>query len=171
MHGLKIDETLLESVIKGTKSGLSMAEIDPVPIGASRFITATRPYSVLVSLYGEQNGQLTLNLTERAVLFLSARLLCEERPNATVTEEDLDAICEIGNIVAGRYKDLLKGTTFEFTATSLPALIVGASYNLYHTRGITTVSVDFEIAEFGVADMHDKFFTSAISLMRRSGGS
>ena len=168
MYNLNIDETLLNCVIQGTIEGLAMTEVVPSPIGASRFITANRPYSVLVSLYGTQNGQLTINFTEKGVLFLAGRLLGEE-PHQAVAEDDLDAICEIGNIVAGRFKDILGSTAFEFSAISLPALIVGASYNLYHTRGITTASVDFEIPELGVANMPDKFFTSAISLLGRSG--
>ena len=172
MYGLNIDETLLRCVIHGTFEGLSMTATEPVPVGASRFITANRPYSVLVSLHGDQAGQLTLNFTEQMLRYLSAKLLGEEprNPDSRVNEDDLDAICEIGNIVAGQYKKMLAGTPFEFQAISLPALIVGASYNLYHTRGIITVSVEFEVEELGVTNMPDKFFTSAISLLRKTGG-
>lgn len=168
MVELDINSTLLQCVIGGTMEGLSMTEVEPRPVGASRFITATRPYSVIVGLHGDHNGQMTLNFSEKAVGFLAARLLGEDTARE-IDEDSVDAICEVGNMVAGRYKVLLTGTDFEFAAISLPALIVGANYNVYHVRGITTVSVEFEVPEMGFMNMPHRFFTASISLMRTPG--
>jgi chemotaxis protein CheX len=167
MVELDINPTLLKCVISGTIEGLTMAEVDPKPVGASRFITATRPFSVIVGLHGDHNGQMTLNFSEAAVKFLAGRLLGEE--SREIDEDSVDAICEIGNMVAGRYKVLLTETDLEFRAISLPALIVGANYNVYHVRGITTVSVEFELPEMGFVNMPHRFFTASISLMRTPG--
>ena len=145
-----------------------MTGLTPEPVGASRFISAPRAYSVLVSLYGDQNGNMNLNFREQAVLFLSSKLLGDEpMEDASIDEDTFDAISEIGNMVAGRFKELLMGTSFEFEAISLPAMIVGANYSLYHSRGIISASVEFEIEEMGMKHMRDKFFTSSISLMRK----
>lgn len=165
MAGLTIDETLLQSVIRGTIEGLSMTGIEPDPVGASKFLSATREISVIVSLYGKRNGSMTLNLSRQTALFLASKLLGEDQ--AELTEDTFDGISELGNIIAGRYKDLLLGTDFEITGISLPALIMGANYDLYHARGITTASVEFEIREIPMVHMRDKFFTSSVSLMRR----
>lgn len=164
---LKIDDTLLRCVIQGTIEGLSMTSIVPKPVGASSLIHATRTYSVLVSLYGQRNGSMTLNFTDHNLIYLAAKLMGEDiDPSAQVEEDTLDVACEIGNIIAGRYKDLLSGTPYKFDQISLPALIVGASYNLYHSRGITSAAVEFEIEEVPVMRIKDKFFTSAISMMK-----
>ncbi len=46
-------------------------------------------------------------------------------------------------------------------------MVVGVNYNLYYTRGITTAAVEFEIKELPALHMKDKFFTAAVSLMRK----
>lgn len=162
--GLKIEPTLLNAVIDGTLEGVSMTGIEPVPVGASRMLTVSRPLSVLVSLVGPVSGGLTVNISEHAAKFLAGQMLCEEQTE--VNEETLDAICEVGNMVAGSIKTALCDTEFEFTDISCPSLIVGANYSLYHYRGFNTASVEFEISEISMAHLHDKFFTVAVSLMR-----
>jgi CheY-specific phosphatase CheX len=166
MSGLKIDQTLLECVIQGTIEGISMTGITPEPVGASRLMAASRDLSVLVSLQGNRNGQMTINLSTWTACFLAGKLMGEEG-QPELSEDTFDAICELGNMVAGRFKDILHGTEYEFSTISLPALIAGANYNLYHTRNITTAAVEFEIGEISVVKMKDRFFTCSISLMKK----
>ncbi|MFH1998710.1 MAG: hypothetical protein ABIK28_03470, partial [Planctomycetota bacterium] len=66
-----------------------------------------------------------------------------------------------------RMKEHLVDTEFGFDAISLPALIFGANYNLYHLKNIVTVSVTFEINEVSIVHMNDKFFTTSIALMKQ----
>lgn len=164
MSRLVLDEILLDSVIEGTIKGLEMTGIEPIPIGAASYLSAQRTYSVLVSLYGRRSGTLTLNFTEHAVRFLVAEMLGEKMTDA-LDDESFDALCEIGNIVAGSVKTVLQGTAYQFDNISLPALIVGSSYGLYQLKGITTVAVEFQIQQIGVAHLKDRFFTTAISMM------
>jgi len=163
MNRLQIDPTLLNCVIEGTIGGLAMTGIRPNAVGVSRFTSASRELSVLVGLHGKRNGNMTMNLSDRTTMFLASRLL-----GASITEmneEAIDAICEIGNMVAGKFHTLLNGTSWHFDSISLPALIFGANYNLYHLKNIITVAVTFEIEEVSVVHIQDKFFTSSIALI------
>ena len=128
----------MNTVIEGTVAGLSMSGIKPDAVGVSRFSAASRELSVIVGLHGKRNGNMTLNLSERTAIFLAGKLLGTNQ--AEMSEETIDAICEIGNMVAGKFHTLLHPTPWRFDGISLPALIFGANYNLYHLKNIITVS-------------------------------
>lgn len=164
---LTINQTLMDCVIDGTLEGLSMTGLEPDAVGVSRFQTSSKALSVIVGLHGQRNGNMTMNFSERTATFLASKLLGEEFPK--FNEDAIDAVCEIGNMVAGRFKEILIGTDWQFDAISLPALVFGANYNLYHLKNITTVAVTFEINEVSVVHMNDKFFTTSIALLGSSG--
>lgn len=163
---LNIDATLMDCVIDGTLGGLAMTGIKPSVVGVSRFSTASKELSVLVGLHGQRNGNMTLNLSQRTALFLANRMIGADIKE--LDEDIIDAICEIGNMVAGKFHTILHGTRWRFESISLPALIFGANYNLYHLKNIINVSVTFEIKEVSVVHMQDKFFTSTLAIV---GGS
>ncbi len=160
---LNINPVLMNCVVDGTIAGLAMTGIKPEGVGVSRFTTAAKALSVIVGLHGTRNGNMTLNLSERTAMFLAGELLGTKFDE--MNEETIDAICEIGNMVAGKFHTLLHSTPWRFDGISLPAFIFGANYNMYHLKNIVTVSVTFEIKEVSVVHMADKFFTSSISLL------
>ena len=165
MTALKVDPTLLESVIKGTTVGLQMTGIVPPPVGASCFFDSRRTVSIMVGVVGQNNGNVTLNLSERAMLWLAGKLLFEEQTE--VNEESIDAIMEVGNMVAGAVKEELVGTPFEAENISVPSMIWGAAYSVVYTRGMDTASVEFELEEMPLSMMGDRFFSVTVALMRR----
>ncbi|MBM3991076.1 MAG: chemotaxis protein CheX [Planctomycetes bacterium] len=165
MPSLQLDPILLEAVIRGTTEGLSMTGLQPPPVGASRFYTASRPISVIVGMVGKTNGTCSISMSERALLHVADALLSEQR--TSVDHEVIDAIGEVGNMIAGRVKDLLTGTHFEMENISVPSVIIGASYALHFARGMHVVSVDFELADLPVCDAKDRFITVTLSLLRR----
>lgn len=167
MQKLKINPTLMNCVIEGTVGGLSMTGIVPDAVGVSRFTTASKELSVIVGLHGSRNGNMMMNLSERTAMFLAGKLLSTEI--SEMSEETIDAVCEIGNMVAGQFHNLLHGTPWHFDNISLPAFIFGANYSLYHLKNIITVAVTFEIHEVSVVHMKDKFFTSSIALLGSGG--
>lgn len=165
---LEIDPILLDAVITGTKEGLSMTGIQPPPVGASRFFSTARPISVMVGMVGRTNGTCAISLTEKGMLHLASGLMGETR--TTVDSETVDAIGEIGNMVAGRVKELLNGTEFEMQNISVPSVIMGQSYNVHYARGMHTISVDFELEGMPITDLRERFFTTSLSLLRRVAG-
>jgi len=164
---LELDEELLAAVLDGTERGLQMTGLRPPAIGASRFTTGQRPIAVLVGLVGRNSGSVTLSMSERAMLFIAGKLLGEDQvaPN----EANLDAIMEIGNQVAGSIKENLGNTSFDVQVISVPSLILGASYSVHYARGLSTLSVDFELSEIPITFYQDRIFTVTVSLMRRVG--
>lgn len=163
--GLEIDSVLLQAVVKGVHAGLSMTGIEPPPVGASKLYSSSRPIAVMIGMVGRSNGMLTINMTERGMLFIAAKLSGEEQK--AINEENLDAIGEVGNMIAGCVKDSLVGTEYELTNISVPSVILGANYDFYLTRGFNTVCVEFELSEIPIAYQRDRFFTATISLLRR----
>ncbi|MBN2715536.1 MAG: chemotaxis protein CheX [Deltaproteobacteria bacterium] len=167
MNKLQIDDVLLDCVIRGTLEGLEMAEVAPQAIGASKFNTVNKEISVIVGLHGEKrNGNMAMNLSERTAIFLAGRLMGEEI--STLDDDAIDALCEIGNMIAGRLKELLIDTPHEFRTISLPAVIFGANYTMYHTKNITSISVMFELQDIPIGHMGDKFFNVSIALLTQS---
>ncbi|MDH5493663.1 MAG: chemotaxis protein CheX [Myxococcales bacterium] len=164
-HFLGIDPRLLEACSRSTIEGLEMSDVNPRPIGASRLVTGAREISVLVSLYGSHSGTVYLNLSRQAAFFLVSRMLDETLDE--LSEDLLDCVSEIGNIVAGRFKDLLREEPYGIQTISLPALVFGASHSLYHARGLLTAAVTFEIPEMPMHLMQDRFISTSIALMRR----
>lgn len=162
---LAIDDTIMNCIALGTVEGLAMTGIIPPPVGASKFFTANRAISVMVGLVGKSNGTLTLNMSQRGMLHMAGKLLMEEltEPN----EDTFDAICEVGNMIAGCVKEHLTNTQYEVTNISVPSLILGANYNVYYARGIETVSVEFELEEIPAVYQSDRFFSVTTSLLRQ----
>ncbi len=165
MSGLQVDQVLMDAVIEGTIQGLEMTGVNPPPVGATRFFSATRPIAVIVGLAGKNNGTVTLNLTERGMLHLASRLMMEDVTEPS--EEVFDGIMEIGNMVAGRIKEKLIGSKYEIERISVPSLVLGASYDVYYTRGIKIVSVEFENQEISSAHHKDRFFSCTVSMLRQ----
>jgi CheY-specific phosphatase CheX len=165
---LDVNTTLLKSVVNATSRGLEMTRTKAVPIGASRLSGGAHGVSAIVGFTGPNPGSMMLNLTEPAARFLGSRFLDEEHD--TLTEVCLDAIMEIGNIIAGAHKEMLANTEFKVEAISLPSLIYGESFSTMYARGISTVQVEFELPDLPVAKMRDRLFRSSISLLRASGG-
>jgi chemotaxis protein CheX len=165
MSQLQIDDVLLDAVIRGTKEGLEMTGLQPPPVGASRFYTAGRPIAVMVGLVGRTNGTCSISMSERAMLHLASKLIGE-----VCTEIDantVDAIGEVGNMIAGRVKECLTGTDFETANISVPSVIMGQSYSVHYARGMHVVSVDFELSDLPIADARERFFSVTLSLLRR----
>jgi len=166
---LGIEDAVLEAVIAGTISGMEMTGVAPSPIGASRMITALHRYSILVGLVGESSGTVALSVSERVMRLLVGQML--ELEVTALDDVTIDGIMEIGNMVAGCIKEKLQGTEFEVNRISLPSLIVGPAYNVVYARGITTVSVQFEVERFhDLSDLSDHVFSTSVSLLRASGG-
>lgn len=166
MSEIKIDPTLVQCAMIGTIEGLGMTNVRPDPVGSSRLPGATRELSVLISLHGKRSsGSLVLNMPARVAMLLAGRFVGDTV--SELTDDCLDAVCELGNHVAGRCKDRLHGTPYEFGSISLPALVFGGNYNVYHYRGIRTATVEFEVTEIPLAHLRERFFSTSISVLDR----
>ena len=163
--GLAITQSLVAALLKGTPEGLEMSTIVPTAMGASSLAQSRRAISVMVGLVGDSNGTITVNMSKRAMLYISGKLLFEEQEE--INEENVDAICEIGNMIAGCTKEALVDSEFHVENISVPSMIFGANYDVHYTRGIDTCTVEFALEEMPIVFLDDKIFTVTISLLRR----
>ena len=167
LNKLAVDAVLLSATIQGTEEGLSMCGLTPKAVGATCFFTPRNPMSVIVGLVGQSSGTVTLNLSEAGVLHLVNSLTGEE--NSVVDEESIDGIQEIGNMVAGRVKDILMKTEYEIENISLPSVIFGHGYQVLYSQGINTCSIEFELEGMPFSLKNDRFFTCTVSLLPSAG--
>ena len=164
---LQVDAILLQAALDGTEKGLRMTGVTPAPVGVSRLVRASHEMSVIVGLVGRNSGSVSLNLSRPVMLMLSSRLLGEEQHE--VNDDNLDAIMEVGNMLAGSIKESLADTEYAVSEISLPSLVLGREYAVIYARGITTATVEFEVTEMPVLHTSDRFMTTSISLLRGSG--
>lgn len=166
---LNIEETLVNAIVMATESGFEMTGLRPVPVGASRISSARHELSVMVGLVGRNSGGMTLNLSKAAMFFIAEKLTDEKQ--SEVTEENIDALMELGNMLAGCLKEQLLVSEYHIDHISLPSMIAGQRYDVMYARGILTASVEFEIVEMPVTAFADRYFSATISLLKGSGQS
>ncbi len=162
-----VDELLLRAVVRGTRIGLKMTHETPIPVGTSRLTTARHAITVMVGLVGKHSGNIALNLSEPAALHLASGLLGS--PVDHVSEECIDAVMELGNMLAGGIKTTLADTIYAVSSISLPSLVLGQSYAMAYARGIRAVSVEFELAGMPFSTTNVRYFSTTLSLLRSSG--
>jgi len=162
-----VEPVLLKAVLQGTQSGLTMANAELVPVGTSRLTTARHAVTVMVGLAGIHSGNLALNLSESAALHLASGLL--GAAVLEMNEECVDAVMELGNMVAGGIKTSLVSTAYAVQNISLPSLILGQSYSMAFSRGICAVSVEFELPQMPFSLMNGRFLSSTLSFLRGTG--
>jgi chemotaxis protein CheX len=162
---IEINTTLLDSVIRGTQAGFQMTGIQPIAVGASKFPSSKHGLSVLVGLIGEWTGTLTLNVS-KDIAFLMTEGLLGERPEE-FNEDILDAIGEVGNMIAGAFRDALEPTEISIDGISCPAIVMGPNYEFYYASGFVTVSIGFEVEEVSITKMESRFFSVSVSIMKR----
>lgn len=164
---LDLDPYLMSAIIAGTQRGLSMTHAKIDPVGASRLVTARHELTVMVGMVGNHSGNVAMNLSTAATLHLAAGLLGD--PQTELTEDAIDAVMELGNMVGGAIKNALAETPYVIAHISLPSLIMGPNSAMIYARGIQTVSVEFELHELPVAKLNARFFSITVSLLRGSG--
>jgi CheY-specific phosphatase CheX len=164
MQILQIDEHLVNVLVKSTRDGLAMAGLKPVPVGVGRYFHKPREVSAIVGFVGTTNGSIMLNASRDCACFMAGSML-GEKLNELIPQV-LDGICEITNIIAGQTKAILSTTEHKFERISVPSVIVGTSYHITNYKGITSLSVEFELQEMPVLSQQDCLFTISMSLMK-----
>jgi chemotaxis protein CheX len=167
LRGIDVDVDLFGAIIEATEVGLQMSQIVPRPVGCSVLTSARHEVTVLVGLAGRHSGNLAINMSHEAMLYIAGNFIGE--PQQEISDENVDAIMEIGNMVAGSVKTRLLNTNHHIEAISLPSLVLGRSHNMMYARGIEAVSVQFEIKEMALRIMDCRYFTTTISLLKGAG--
>lgn len=161
---LQVDEQLVAVITKCTKDGLMMAGLKPNPVGVSKFFQSRGDVSAIVGFVGTISGSMYINTSEATACFMAGRMLGEEI--RVLDNQALDGLCEIANIIAGQTKAALSTTDYKFDRISVPSVIVGTSYSISHYRGMTSLSVEFELPEMPIKPGDRATFSVNMSLMK-----
>ena len=167
LQGIDIDIDLFGAVIEATGVGLQMASVEPRPVGCSVLTNARHELTVLVGLTGRYSGNLAINLSKEALLFVTSNFLDDQQLD--LSDDNVDAIMEIGNMIAGSAKTILLKTRYRIDAISLPSMVLGQSHNMMFARGIEGVTVQFEVRGMPLRTLEGRYFTTTISLLETSG--
>ncbi len=161
---IQVDDQLVNVLVKCTKDGLMMAGLKPTPIGISKLLRSKGNVSSIIGFVGPFSGSMIITTSDQTACFMAGRMLGETLN--VLDNQTLDGLCEIANIIAGQAKAALSTTDYRFDRISVPSVIVGDSYSISHYRGMTSVSVEFELPEMPIKPGEMGTFAVNISLMK-----
>lgn len=161
---LNLDEQIVSVLIKCTRDGLVMAGLKPNPVGLSKHPQSKGTVSSIIGFVGPFSGSMIINTTDDCACFMAGRLLGETLN--VLDNQTLDGLCEIANIIAGGAKAALSTTEYKFDRISVPSVIVGNNFSISHYRGMTSVSVEFELPEMPIKPGDRGTFSVNISMMK-----
>lgn len=161
---LQVDEQLVAILVKCTRDGLMMAGLKPIPIGLSKLLQSRGNVSSIIGFVGPFSGSMIISTSDETACFMAGSMLGET--HNVLDNQTLDGLCEIANIIAGQAKAALSTTEYRFDRISVPSVIVGNSYSISHYRGMTSVSVEFELPEMPIKPGERGTFSVNISMMK-----
>lgn len=158
---LTVDMMIAEAIRQGVKNAFAMCDLELEPVAVAS-IPHREPGVVtgMVGVHGKVSGFVILNMSERAATHAVGGLLQDEFNE--VTSQVVDGVGEIANILAGGVKMGLNGSPWQFSAITVPSVIIGQSYQIAFARGLNFTSVTFRLPE------NDKFVLLEDSLVQVS---
>jgi chemotaxis protein CheX len=159
--------TLLRAVVPAVEGALEMCGRRARCVGV-----ATVPASVLdpgvvtgmIGVHGDVSGFVTVNLAEKSAISIVGAMLQDRFDR--ITNQVVDGVGEIANMVTGGIKSGLLGTPWSFRSVTVPSVIVGRNYQIAYTKGIEFLAVTFEHEDEDAFLLQDRLMHVAISLMR-----
>jgi len=159
------DPVLTKAVADGVKACLTMCGVDARCVGLSAVPASDRgSVTGMIGVHGEVSGFITVNLAEKAAFSLVGGLLQEQFDG--LTDQVIDGVGEITNIIAGGIKKGLAGSAWSFGHVTVPSVIVGQHYQIAYSKGLEYVSVTFEQTNVESVILDDRLLEVAISLIR-----
>ncbi len=113
------------------------------PISLAQSGRRQHPISGVIGLSGSAVGAVVLNLSEQVALKAAEALLLA--PCGELSDEVVDAVGELANMVAGQAKAELEQYDL---SVSLPSVILGDGHEIRFPTGAQAVSVPFD-TDFG----------------------
>lgn len=161
---LNVNQHIAGALVKAANDGLGMAGITPEPVGVTTRPITEHMMTALVGFVGQYCGTIALNIASDAAEFLAGKMLGSGYDASQ--GEILDGVSEITNIIAGKAKAVLSTGEYVIERISVPTIITGKSYEIGLIKGMTSVSMQFQLPESSQLQFGSLFFTVSISLMK-----
>lgn len=162
---LTTNATILKAVTDAVESCFAMCDIQSRCVGVAT-IPAHEPGAItgMIGVHGNVSGFITVNLAERVARVAVSGLLQETISG--LTNQVVDGVGEITNIIGGGVKKGLVGTPWAFGQVTVPSVIVGQNYQIAFTRGLEYLNVTFEHIDQEAVLLGDRLIQVAVSLIR-----
>ena len=128
---------------EGTSTGLQMAMVTPTYLKDESELETKGEASAMIHFNGKVSGCFFLNMDKEALLYLAGEMLMEEQKE--INEDVIDALGEIANLTAGATKDVLQAAGIEVEGISVPSVMLGSSFKMFHTPDTRLKSVTFTL--------------------------
>ena len=164
-QGINADPVMLQAIQESVESGLAMCGIEARCVGVSTIpVKETGSVTGLIGVHGGVSGFITVNMAEQVALAAVGGLLkdrCEKLTNQVV-----DGVGELTNIISGGIKKGLYGSPWIFSHITVPSVIIGQNYQIAYAKGLQFLSVTFEHQNDDSLMLADRMMQVAISLIR-----
>ncbi|MCA9000755.1 MAG: chemotaxis protein CheX [Planctomycetes bacterium] len=130
-------------ISEGTNTGLQMAMVTPTFLEDKPDLKTEGSASAMIYFSGKVSGSFFLNMDKEALLYLAGEMLMEEQ--SEINEDVIDALGEIANLTAGATKDVLQAAGIEVEGISCPSVMLGSSFQMFHTPDTRLQSVTFSL--------------------------
>jgi chemotaxis protein CheX len=165
IKSFKADPVLLASIIGGVENALTMCGIDARCVGVSNIpVKEAGTITGLIGVHGNVSGFITVNMAEQVALAAVGGLLQDQC--LKLTNEVVDGVGELTNIIAGGIKKGLYGSPWLFSNITVPSVIIGQNYQIAYSKGLQFLSVSFEHESSESLMLADRILQVAISLIR-----
>lgn len=136
----------IQSAMEAFK-GMVFTEIERVGLYVKKEnqTTMAGDVSVLMSIFGSLNGTIVLSFPRKVgIRFVAAMMMDEDIDD--FSDEVIDGIGEIGNLVAGSAKSALAQTSGQDLSLSIPTVLTGKPHDLQHMKGVPCIGCVFNSA-------------------------
>lgn len=162
---LATDPVLLKAISDSVASALTMCDTSARCVSVARVPTLEHgAITGMIGVHGQVSGFITVNMPERLARLAVGGLL-QDRFDA-VTNQVIDGVGEITNLIAGGIKKGLMASPWAFRDVTVPSVIIGKSYQIAYSRGLEYLAVTFEHETEEVLLIDDRLFQVAVSLIR-----
>jgi chemotaxis protein CheX len=159
------DPVLLNAITDGVESAFTMCNIQARCVGISSIPTKeTGSVTGLIGVHGAVSGFITVNMAEQVAMAAVGGLLQDHFDK--LTNQVVDGVGELTNIISGGIKKGLYGSPWVFSHITVPSIIIGQNYQIAYAKGLQFLSVTFEHQTEDVLMLSDRLMQVAISLIR-----
>ncbi|MDF1729664.1 MAG: chemotaxis protein CheX [Planctomycetota bacterium] len=142
-HPFTCPEDWTKWLSEGTSTGLQMAMVTPTYLKDEPELETGGAASAMIYFSGPVSGSFFLNMDKEALLYLAGEMLMEEQKE--INEDVIDALGEIANLTAGATKDVLQAAGISVEGISVPSVMLGSSFQMFHTPDTRLQSVTFTL--------------------------
>lgn len=161
-HPFSCPEDWTKWLSEGTNTGLQMAMVTPTFLKDDPELETKGSASAMIHFNGPVSGSFFLNMDKEALLYLAGEMLMEEQKE--INEDVIDALGEIANLTAGATKDVLQAAGVDVEGISVPSVMLGSSFQMFHTPDTRLQSVTFTLDGMEGIDENRRKFSINVAL-------